>query len=436
MLNVSVWQPHGNSRWDEWRIWNMIIILMLAPSRLRISHGYRCSPATCSSWMEPVLELSATRILTRRVQDSLTERVSVDPRDNIRSTTVARRTAGQMILSQASDESSRLSISYVRIHKHAKNAEGERQRFRAWYHMNLLGRSYACLWEAFQPGNCVSRITWIRKAGIETGGGIIGLIGRPPWFFARGLQRYSQVEKVEDCWFRGDVAGAPERLLGSRHDATALQGWKRNPIAENLPPPFFRQDLPSHPQFKLHTLRRCSCGESQEPGLNTPIPLLQFAHRGSNGRGVPNMRIMGRYQPTFIASLGRHPTIQLPLCSLARTIGANESNSIWRAVAMILYDEPQILNQQDQTDCLWCWRAHLIHPTILEATGLQYYCPGHMKANATNPEPRQNDGIPRVSFQTHGEAMNLLLLGIYKIHPGQLKMRALDHVKLLSHSAP
>lgn len=39
---------------------------------------------------------------------------------------VARRTAGQMILSQASDESSRLSIFYVRIHKHAKNAEGER----------------------------------------------------------------------------------------------------------------------------------------------------------------------------------------------------------------------------------------------------------------------------------------------------------------------
>lgn len=92
--------------------------------------------------MGPVLELSATRILTRRVQDSLTERVSANPRDNIRSTMVARRTAGQMILSQASDQSSRLSISYVRIHKHAKNAEGERQRFRAWYHMNLLGRSY------------------------------------------------------------------------------------------------------------------------------------------------------------------------------------------------------------------------------------------------------------------------------------------------------
>lgn len=39
-------------------------------------------------------------------------------------------------------------------------------------------------------------------------------------------------------------------------------------------------------------------------------------------------------------------------------------------LSLILYDEPQILNQQDQTDCLWCWRAHLIHPTILEATGL------------------------------------------------------------------
>lgn len=43
--------------------------------------------------------------------------------------------------------------------------------------------------------------------------------------------------KIVDFDFAGDVAGAPERLLGSRHDATALQGWKRNPIAESLPPP-------------------------------------------------------------------------------------------------------------------------------------------------------------------------------------------------------
>lgn len=76
--------------------------------------------------MEPDLEPSATRILTRRFQDSLTEPLSIQRINNIRSMMVARRTAGQMILSQASDESSRLSIFYVRIHKHAKNAEGER----------------------------------------------------------------------------------------------------------------------------------------------------------------------------------------------------------------------------------------------------------------------------------------------------------------------
>lgn len=158
-----------------------------------------------SSWMEPDLEPSATRILTRRFQDSLTESLSIQGINNIRSMMVARRTAGQMIISQASGESSRLSISYVRIHKHAKNAEGERQRFRAWYHMNLLreiDHTLACEKLFSQVTNSVSRITWIRKAGTETGGGIIGLIGRPPWFFARRLQRYSQAEKVKICWFR------------------------------------------------------------------------------------------------------------------------------------------------------------------------------------------------------------------------------------------
>lgn len=182
-------------------------------------------------------------------------------------------------------------------------------------------------------------------------------------------------------------------------NATALQWWKRNPIAENLPPPFFRQDLPSHPQFKLRTLRRCSCGESQEPGLNTPFPLLQIAHRWSNGRRVPNIRIMGRYQPTSIASLGRRPTIQLPLCSLEQTKQTRSEELSRSLLSLILYDEPKILNQQDQTDCLWCWRAHLIDQTILEATGLQYHCLGHVKANATNPEPRRNDGTQRVFFQ-------------------------------------
>lgn len=181
-------------------------------------------------------------------------------------------------------------------------------------------------------------------------------------------------------------------------NATALRWWKRNPIAEYFPPPFSRQDLPSHPQFKLRTLRRCSCGESQEPGLNTPFPLLQIAHRWSNGRRVPNMRIMGRYQPTSIASLGRRPTIQLPLCSLEQMKQTRSEELSRSLLSLILYDEPQIRNQQDQTDCLWCWRAHLIHPTILEATGLQYHCLGHVKANATNPEPRRNSGTQRVFF--------------------------------------
>ena len=182
-----------------------------------------------------------------------------------------------------------------------------------------------------------------------------------------------------------------ERLLGSRHERHSPAVVEAKPNSSKSSPPFFRQDLPSHPHFKLRT-----CGESQEPGLNTPIPLLQIAHRWSNGRRVPNMRIMGRYQHTSIASLGRHPTVQLPLCSLDQMKQTRFEELSRSLLSLILYDEPQILNQQDQTDCPWCWTAHLIHPTILEGTGLQYHCLGHMKANATNPESRRNDGTPRV----------------------------------------
>lgn len=46
--------------------------------------------------------------------------------------------------------------------------------------------------------------------------------------------------------------------------------------------------------------------------------------------------------------------------------------------------------------------------------------------------------LQEFSCQPHGEALKspLLLLEAYKIHPGQLKMRVLDHVKLLPYSAP
>lgn len=52
---------------------------------------------------------------------------------------------------------------------------------------------------------------------------------RSDWtgLFARRLHRYPQVEKVMiiDFDFAEEVAGAAERLVGSRGDATALQRW-------------------------------------------------------------------------------------------------------------------------------------------------------------------------------------------------------------------
>ena len=129
--------------WKHSMRWIAHLELDYHPSICSVSSSYLPTALVvalphASSWMEPDLEPSATRILARRLQDSLTQSLSIQGINNIRWMMVARRTAGQTVLSQASDESSRLSISYVRIHKHAKNAEGERQRFRAWYHMNLL----------------------------------------------------------------------------------------------------------------------------------------------------------------------------------------------------------------------------------------------------------------------------------------------------------
>lgn len=93
------------------------------------SHDCRCSPRRCSSWMESVVKPSAARILTRRIQDSPIESLSI-PMDDFRNMMVARRTACPMILWQNSDKNSRRSTLHLRIHKHA---EGERQRFDAWY---------------------------------------------------------------------------------------------------------------------------------------------------------------------------------------------------------------------------------------------------------------------------------------------------------------
>lgn len=63
----------------------------------------------------------------------------------------------------------------------------------------------------------------------------------------------------------GGWSDSAERLLGSRHNATALQRFERKPIAKSLPPPSF---LASHP-FNARTR-----GEFQGLGLNTPISLL------------------------------------------------------------------------------------------------------------------------------------------------------------------
>ena len=59
-----------------------------------------------------------------------------------------------------------------------------------------------------------------------------------------------------DFDFAEEVAGHAERLLGSRHNATALQRFQRNPIAKSLPPPSFLRILASHPYDDARVIPR------------------------------------------------------------------------------------------------------------------------------------------------------------------------------------
>lgn len=86
---------------------------------------------------------------------------------------------------------------------------------------------------------------------------IPGLIGRPPWILCEKVAlRFPAREGDDFDDFAEEVAGLAERLLGSRHDATALQRFQRNPIAKSLPPPSFLRILASHPYDDARVIPR------------------------------------------------------------------------------------------------------------------------------------------------------------------------------------